>query len=98
MSSTNKNELALKLLKADLGISSDVRDEYLNAILIGVSDELNKIYGIEIDYEDISDLMFIVDYSVFRYEHREHKDIPRHLERRLHNLIITHGKDDDADG
>lgn len=95
MSTTIQDEMALKLLKADLGISSDVRDEYLNAILNGVSDELNKIYGIEVDYENISDLMFVVDYSVFRYEHREYKDIPRHLERRLHNLIITHGKTDD---
>ena len=39
----------LALLKANLGISTAVRDDYLNSILDSVCDELKKEKGIALD-------------------------------------------------
>ncbi|EAC6251989.1 hypothetical protein HT50_12795 [Listeria monocytogenes] len=80
----------LELVKAREGISSDVRDTYLLAIIDGVIQELENEKSIALDEKDANHLMFVVDYTSWRYNNRDSDDMPRHLQYRLHNLIIQY--------
>lgn len=89
---------ALQLTKARLGITSTVRDFYLNKIVEGVAEELQDIQGLSLDFDNPYHLMFVVDLSSWRYLNRDTQEgMPRHLQFRLHNLIIKQhaGGDDD---
>jgi len=85
------NEEALSLVKARLGISSTVRDVYLTSIIDSVTQEMTDIHGIALDNSSGIHLMFVVDYAEYRYSNRENKTMPRHLQFRLHNLVIKSG-------
>ena len=87
----------LALLKANLGISTAVRDDYLNSILDSVCDELKKEKGIALDEKDNIHLMFIVDYAAWRFRNRGEGAMPRNIQYRLHNLLIHSGGDDTDD-
>lgn len=77
------------MVKARLGISSAKRDPYLKSIIAGIVSELKEIQGIEIDENNAYHLMFVVDYTCYRYSNKgEDSGMPRHLQWRLHNLII----------
>jgi len=79
----------LELVKARLGISTTVRDTYLIAIIDGVIKELEDEKGIVLDSTNPYHLMFVVDYATWRYQNRDSEGaMPRHLQFRLHNLII----------
>ncbi|UPH47712.1 hypothetical protein [Listeria innocua] len=80
----------LELIKAREGISSNVRDTYLLAIIDGVIQELENEKSIALDEKDANHLMFVVDYTSWRYNNRDSDDMPRHLQYRLHNLIIQY--------
>ena len=81
---------ALTLVKARLGISTSVRDTYISSIIEAVIDELKTINGLQLDKTSSAHLMFIVDCSTWRYQNRDsYEGIPRHLQFRLHNLIIA---------
>ncbi|QOR34439.1 hypothetical protein IMX26_13200 [Clostridium sp. 'deep sea'] len=82
----------LTLVKAGLSISTTVRDTYLQAIISGVVKELEDEKGLVLDSANPYHLMFIVDYSIWRYKNKDsHISMPRHLQFRLHNLIIHVG-------
>lgn len=91
-------EIALKLMKARLGISTTVRDEYLQAIVDGVITELEDEKGLVLDSTNSYHLMFVVDFASWRYQNRDVAEgMPRYLQFRLHNLIIHGGvKDGEA--
>lgn len=79
----------LTLVKYQLGISTEARDTYLTAIINGIIAELEGQQGITLDNTDMSQVMFIVNYAVWRYQARDSTGaLPRHLQFRLHNLII----------
>ena len=82
-------ETILGLVKAKLGISTTVRDTYLQAIIDGVIKELEDEQGLTLDGSNSYHLLFIVDYATWRYESK-YKDgaMPRHLQFRFHNLVI----------
>lgn len=81
--------LILGLVKAKLGISTTVRDTYLQAIINGVVKELEEEQGLVLDGTNPYHLIFVVDYSTWRYESKD-KDgpMPRHLQFRFHNFVI----------
>lgn len=82
-------EQALELTKARLGITSTVRDFYLEKIIEGVIEELQDVNGLSLDEDNPYHLMFVVDYADWRYSNRDAEGgMPRHLQFRLHNLII----------
>ena len=82
----------LDLVKARLGITTAVRDIYLTAIITGIIKELEDEKGLALDGANLYHLMFVVDYSTWRYQSRDSPDaMPRHLQFRLHNLIIHEG-------
>jgi hypothetical protein len=87
----------LNLVKARLGISTAVRDEYLAAIIDGVITELNDEQGIILESINANHLMFVVDLATWRYQNRDEAgSMPRHLQFRFHNLMIHNGGGADA--
>lgn len=89
-------ELALELTKARLGISSTIRDALLRNAVESVVEELEDEKGLTLNYESPLHLDFVKDYATWRYQSvgdtqtaaRGSLAMPRHLQFRLHNLII----------
>ena len=90
MDETNEDKI-LNLVKATLGYKSSVRDELLKVIIKSIVDELEIQKRITLKYDNSEHLMFIVDYSCFRYENKGAGTLPRNLEYRLRNLIVKCG-------
>lgn len=83
----------LDLVKARIGISANVRDAYLTKIIESIITELEDEKGINIDLDNANHLMFIVDYSSWRYQSRDSTGaMPEHLKWRLKNLYVSGGK------
>ncbi len=79
----------LELVKDRLGISTTARDTYLISIIESVIRELEDEKEITINYEDMRHTMFITDFVAWRYKSRDETGaMPRHLQFRLHNLVI----------
>lgn len=82
----------LELVKDRLGIKTAVRDTYIMAIADGVVKELEDEKGLVLDGANPYHLIFVVDYATWRYQSRDSDGaMPRHLQYRLHNLIIHAG-------
>ena len=64
-------DIALKLIKTQLGISAQTRDDYIAAVLKGTKKELEEIQGLDLDIENPQHLMFLVDYTVWRYNSKD---------------------------
>ena len=80
-------EDALDLMKANLGISSNVRDSYLKTILLSVSSELKGKGIISNGSEDNDYLMLLVDYASWQYRTRGEGVMPRNIQYRIRNRI-----------
>lgn len=86
---------ALLLTKARLGLSHSVRDELLKANIAAIVDELENEKGLSLNWDSANHLMFVVDYATWRYQSVGEKALdaknpmPRHLQFRLHNLILS---------
>lgn len=92
-------ELILSLVKDRLGLRSTVRNGYIAAIIKGVISELEEEKGLALNSANFSHVMFIVDYSTWYYQNRDNTGgLPRHLQFRLHNLIISNIKVGVEDG
>lgn len=92
--STESMPTALEMVKARIGLTSTVRDTYLEAILNGIVTEFEDEKGLSLDQDNPYHLMFIVDFATWRYQNRDTTGaMPRHLQFRLHNLIISGGGD-----
>lgn len=87
------NTQILELLKVNLGIMTDKRNEYLLSIIDSVISELESEQGILIDNNDDLHIMFIVDYSAWRYRSRGEGVMPRNIQFRLHNLVLSMKKE-----
>lgn len=90
--------VVVSLVKERLGIRTTVRDTYLAAIVSGLIAELQEEQGITLDDSNASHLMFVCDYATWRYQSVTNSQtnftgkplsMPRHLQFRLHNLIIS---------
>lgn len=82
----------VSLVKERLGIKTTVRDTYITAIVDGVKAELEDEKGLTLDGANPYHLIFVVDYATWRYQSRDSDGgMPRHLQYRLHNLIIHTG-------
>ena len=80
------------LVKERLGIKTNVRDTYPTAIVDGVMKELEDEKGLVLDGTNPYHLMFVVDFATWRYQNRDSPEgMPRHLQFRLHNLMIHAG-------
>ena len=88
---------ALELTKARLGISTTIRDSLLLNAVKSVVEELEDEKGLTLNYEGALHLDFVKDYATWRYQSVGSTEtiftnntlpMPRHLQYRLHNLII----------
>lgn len=95
----------LDLVKARIGIRTTVRDAYLTAIIKGIVRELKDDQGLVLTETNPHHLMFLVDYAVWRYQSVASTEttstsiplsMPRHLQWRLHNLMISGVKNEDV--
>lgn len=85
----------LALLKAKLGISGRFRDEYLNHLILSVQDEIKKQKKIKLDTNRYDHMDFLIDYAAFRYDNRDSNILmPKHLQYRLHNLLLENLRSD----
>lgn len=81
--------LILPLVKANLDITQNVRDDYLTAIINGVISQLEDEQGLALDEANPYHLQFVVDLAAWRYRSRgEAGSMPQHLRFRLNNLMI----------
>lgn len=85
------------LAKARLGITTEIRDSYITAIANGILAELSDEKGLVLDGANPYHLMFVVDYTTWRYQNvtegtSSSLSMPRHLQYRLHNLMIHAGQ------
>lgn len=89
---------ALELTKARLGISTTIRDALLRNAVESIVEELEDEKGIVVNYDSSLHLDFVKDYATWRYQSvgdsqlsaaRVPLAMPRHLQFRLHNLIIS---------
>ncbi|MNH78577.1 hypothetical protein D3C73_308840 [compost metagenome] len=82
----------VSLIKERLGIRTAVRDTYLTAIANSVVKELEDEKGLTLQADNSYHLLFVVDYATWRYESRDQAGaMPRHLQFRLHNLMLHVG-------
>lgn len=84
-------EHILKFVKYRLGIMSDKRDDYLEMIIQSLIVELEKVHGISLDTERQDHIMFLVDYTEYRYSNRDNRGMPEHLRWRLRQLYVKAG-------
>lgn len=82
------NAKLLSLIKLKLGISTDVRDTFLSSLLSAIQDEVEYTLGIPLNDERDDHVHFIIDYAYHRYTNRDSALIPRHLQWRMHNLLL----------
>ena len=82
----------LQLLKDRIGISTSSRDSVLFAIVDGIIDECKAVHGIELTEEKYSDILFVLDWATWKYNHPEDGEIPRSIRFRLNNRMIKGGK------
>lgn len=83
--------IVLQLVKEAIGIKTDVRNTYITAIINGVIKELEDEKGLSLDRNNPYHLLFVVDYVAWSYKNKDGAGMPRHLQFRLHNLIIHIG-------
>lgn len=78
----------LQLLKDRIGISTSSRDSVLFAIIDGIINECNEVHGIYLTEERASDVLFVLDWATWKYNHPEDGVIPRSIKFRLNNRAI----------
>lgn len=88
----------LNLLKQRLGISTNVRDALLSALIKGIADDCKETHGITLDENNGHHVLFVLDWATWKYQHPEDGATPRSIDFRLKNLIIQKaGASDESD-
>ena len=81
-------DTALNLLKLDLGITHNLRDEYYYSMLQGANKELER-KGITIDLNSMDDQMLLSDYTAYNYRNRSlNVPLSANLQLRIRNRIV----------
>lgn len=83
----------LKMVKFDLGISSNKRDDYLLKYIEGAAGEISR-KGITLDLESSDDMILLADYTAWVYRKRtENVPLSANLRLRLTNRRVKEGAD-----
>lgn len=89
----NDISVVLSLVKENLNYKQDIRADFLTAIINSVITELEDEKGIVLDSSNPNHVMFVADYSAYRYRSRgENGAMPADLRFRLNNLYIHNGE------
>ena len=77
----------LKIVKQDLMITSNVRDEYLTTMIQSCKNELAN-RGVAL-VNGVEDTLLLADYVAFRYRHRtDDAPLPKNLQLRIQNKKV----------
>ena len=81
-------DTVLKLLRLDLGISHDKRDDFLKPLIESSKVEIEQ-KGIGLDLSLVEDQMLLSDYAAWRYRKRT-EDVPmsNNLRQRIRDRTI----------
>lgn len=79
----------LTLLKNDLGIRNDSKDSFFRARIEAARQELQD-KGIQIDLTNAEDMVFLSDWTAWRYRKRmdDSPALPEHLRYQLYNRQV----------
>lgn len=67
-------ETVLKMLKIDLGLNHNLRDEYFTKLIEGSMEDLAR-KGVVLNLEKVEDIMLLSDYCAWVYRKRT-EDVP----------------------
>ena len=81
-------ETILQLLKSRLGISTESKDAILYAIIDGILDECENVRGNQLEEKRYSDILLVLDWATWTYNHPDGGIIPRSIQFRIHNLMV----------
>lgn len=85
----DKLDTLLEMTKDVIGITTDVRDNYLRQRVKATIDMLEKEKNVTIDFDNFNHLLFIADYTAWQYKARDREiGMPEHLLARLKNIYI----------
>lgn len=90
---TNQNDEVLKLVKMRLGITSEVRDDFLTHLIRSSLIETYK-KGVVVNFNNDAFLSYIVDLSCFKYKNNDFNELPKYLRYQLNNLLLGSVKND----
>lgn len=80
-------EQALKLLKAQIGIKSTIRDEFYKALLQSSAKEIER--KVKLNLEEIDDIMLLVDYADWMNKKRNTGEpMPENIKDRIRDRKI----------
>jgi hypothetical protein len=82
------NKIILQLLKSRLGISTESKDAILYAIIDGILDECENVRGIQLEEKRYSDILLVLDWATWKYNHPDEGIMPRSIQFRIHNLMV----------
>ena len=75
-------EAVLTIIKQDLMISSNIRDDYLRTLILASGQELNQ-RGVYFS-NSTDDTLLLADYVAFRYRHRtDDAPLPQNIQLRI---------------
>lgn len=94
MTEEMENPNLLLLVKANLGIKTNVRDQMLNPIISGVITELAGKGIVSVDESDPDYEMLVVDYAAWQYRSRGEGAMPRNIQYRIRNRKMKGLSDD----
>lgn len=78
----------MQLLKSRLGISTESKDAILYAIIDGILDECENVRGIQLEEKRYSDILLVLDWATWKYNHPDEGIMPRSIQFRIHNLMV----------
>lgn len=85
----------LELVKIRNGITSDVRDDFINTLIKGTREQLANTNGIVLTEGNVEHDVFLADYVSWRYDNQGDDSMPAHIRLRQNDLWNTIVESDD---
>lgn len=95
MSTKDKNVMSLlDIVKIRVGISSNVRDDFISTLIDATKHQLEKTNGIILDDDNIHHSMFLADFVSWRYDNQGNDSMPAYLRLQFNDLWNTQKESD----
>ena len=82
------NKIILQLLKSRLGKTPESKYAILYAIKDAILDECENVRGIQLEEKRYSDILLVLDWATWKYNHPDGGIMPRSIQFRIHNRMI----------
>ena len=81
----------LEIVKVRVGISSNVRDDFINTLIQATIEQLEKSNGIVLDEQNIAHNVFLADFVAWRYDNQGNDTMPNYLRIQFNELWNAQG-------